>query len=383
MTALSVMSAVNAATLDVKGEIKIDGKVVIDPQGNLLSPDLIDINAYRESVKGITILTANNLEGQSYVIVNTSDGLKNNSEFDYKNGELEWAGEWFDGELNRTQNNHNECFPTNTTEHLRNAPYPSIKIGSTGTALSEYRTKSQNVCDGADKDEVVQDIESISLLAKTSYQQDEFNFDDCILVEQIRSWGRIDLKTYCLGQGLVEYTTNYRNGGDNPSIEYKLTSVEALPADYVWQHKILTLNTEAEVDTANAQLTTLLNGKTLYVVDTEYETGVHSVGTITFHDNGTITDDSTDSGTWEVKDGLLHTSWPPSLGDTDPEIDYAKDRLIEVTDDYMVLKSIVIYEGDSVELFRAYFEQEKAEAYMATLPESEVPVTPTPMPEPI
>lgn len=378
MAAFSVMSVANAATLDVKGEIKIDGKVVIDSQGRVLSPGLVDINAYMKGARGITTLTADNLEGQSYTIVLTDDGIKNSSEFDYNNGELDWAGEWFDGDLNRTYNSWNKCSPTNTTEPQQYIPYPFLKVGSTGENLSAYKQTSKSNCDDvADKEQTVQEVESISLLAKLSYQADEFDFDDCILVEQVRSWGRVDLKTYCLGQGLVEYTTNYRKNNGSSSLEYELTSVEALPDDYTWEHKILTLNTEAEISAGNAKLTTLLSGKTLYVIDAENETGVLSVEEISFNSDGSVTD-TVETGTWKVEGGLLHTSWPPSPEDTEQEADNVKDRLIEVTVDYIVLEEITMNQDDTDGPFRVYFEKSKAEAYMATLPVPESPVMETP-----
>ncbi|PKF63141.1 hypothetical protein CW745_06910 [Psychromonas sp. psych-6C06] len=374
MTALSVMSVTHAATLDVKGEIKIDGKVVFDQQGKLVSPNLIDINAYIKSPKGIAILTATNIEGQEHTIVLTDDGMKNSSEFDYNNGELEWAGEWFDGELNRIQNSWDKCSPTRTTEALQNIPYPSLKIGNTGSNFAKYKVYAKNSCEtDADKNETVQDIESISLLAKLNYQQGQFNFDDCILVEQTRSWGRVDLKTFCLGQGLVEYKTDYRNNEKSASREYKLTSIEMLPDDYTWEHKILTLNTEEEINSGNAKLEALLSGKTLYVIDTDNESGTRSVESISFNINGSVTD-TVETGSWKVENGLLLTSWPPSPEDVEQEADNVKDRLTEVTNDYIVLEEITMSQEETDGPFRVYFEQSKAEAYMATLPTPETPV---------
>lgn len=375
MTALSVISTVSAATLDVKGEIKIDGKVVIDQQGHLITPDLVDINAYMKSVSGITTLMATDIAEESHTIVTTSDGLKNRSEFEYRNGELSWAGEWFDGELTRTQNPWNTCSPTNTLESLQWIPYPLMKVGSTGSNLSEYNIKSKSTCDDVvDKDKIEREIESMSLLAKTTYQQGGFDFDDCILVEQVRSWGRIDLKTFCLGQGFVAFVPDYRNNNQSNPLTYELTSVEALPADYVWEHKILTLNTEAEIDAANAQLRSLLVDNTFYSVD-ENDEGILAIDGITLNADGTLTNVIENillvGETWEIKDGLLY-----SIEDTQSY----RDRLVAVMVDYIVLEEV----GENHDgPFRLYFEKSKAEAYMDTLSVPEVPVTPTPMPEAI
>ncbi|MCG3864431.1 MULTISPECIES: hypothetical protein [unclassified Photobacterium] len=237
LTGLS--TAASAASLDVHGEIKVNGKTVIDAKGNLIQDqsDLINIDDYANAVPNriVTLAAPVGEDGAVKVYKITYDETgRSYKEEDFYNNKLGWSIKWEDRTTTppthkRTVTNGWGDTTTTTSykdEFTTSSSYPLAQIGIS-MARSDIYTST--VIDSNQPDLVVgskinnMDYQTLTVVDKTPFNMGETIIEDCIIVTYNASW-MIDyetgakkpdqIRTFCKGYGLVQF-------GD-----YKATSAE-------------------------------------------------------------------------------------------------------------------------------------------------------------
>ncbi|WP_305420087.1 hypothetical protein [Photobacterium leiognathi] len=237
LTGLSTVAS--AASLDVHGEIKVNGKTVIDDKGNVIQDQnhLINIDDYTNAAPNrVVTLTApidENGISKAYKIYYDETG-REYKEDDFYNDKLVWSIKWEERTTTplahkRTVTNGWGDTTTTTSykdEFTTSSSYPLAQIGVNMTRSDIY---TSTVIDSNQSDVVVgskihnMDYQTLAVVDKTSFNMGETTIEDCIIVTYGASW-MIDyetgakkpdqIRTFCKGYGLVQF-------GD-----YKATSAE-------------------------------------------------------------------------------------------------------------------------------------------------------------
>ncbi|PKF63140.1 hypothetical protein CW745_06905 [Psychromonas sp. psych-6C06] len=244
LIALAVSSIVHAetttiTTLDVKGEIQIYGNKVIDSQGTTATAnsDIIDLEAY--DIDDTRINSYQYFEGykdgQYYTMTFGYDEYdKFTSEVNTIDGKETWKGEWynrtasgFTSKMTSTSGDSyfkSECITVSdyTTEV---SSWPSMtKLGEKLSSVERLAFDRTRTCTETDlmsdaepavnieeyTDQELLEVTHRTVLLKTSYDQNGYVSDDCIVVLRETMWGE-QVRTYCRDLGLVEL--KMRNNG--------------------------------------------------------------------------------------------------------------------------------------------------------------------------
>jgi hypothetical protein len=208
--ACAIMSSATAATLDVQGDIKINGKTVIDNSGKVISVDLINMADYEKSVPSKTLLTNKDIKsGKVFGTLEMNWDGENYAE--YEDWDLdkigkEWQFEMFKGQPNRSIAGWGECnFQREIIESFHRG-YPAGRMGQTVEQHDGYVFKTTNLCTGVEGELQGVEMNTRTPLAKISYKKEGVEFSDCLLIKQVRPWN-FQLRTLCKGPGLVEILT--------------------------------------------------------------------------------------------------------------------------------------------------------------------------------
>ncbi|WP_256383901.1 hypothetical protein [Photobacterium toruni] len=221
--------SVSAATLDVHGEIKVNGKTVIDDKGNLIQDksDLIDLDNYFNA-KPNSIVTLNKINSaknqDSTFTFHYDDKGRESKEEESKNGTVIWSMEWkdrtdmsnlvdnfsltvsIDADGNITEHRNKT---TKKNEFITSTGHPPVKMGITtarGDIYTQTLLTSTNENDIIGKPQQITESQYLTVLEKTSYKSESTTIEDCIIVLQDASWMQnAQVRTYCKDYGLVQF----------------------------------------------------------------------------------------------------------------------------------------------------------------------------------
>lgn len=221
LTGLS--TAASAASLDVHGEIKINGKTVIDDKGNLIQDqsDLINIDDYANAAPNrVVTLTAPVGESgiaSSYKITYDETGREYKEE-QFSDSKLVWSIKWED--RTTTPLAHKRTIlsdwggedPITTTyqdEFTTSSAYPLARIGvnmtradiytSTVIATNHPDIEINSITNNSD-------YQKLTVIDKTSFKIGDTTVEDCIIVTMSASWTQGDqFRTFCKDYGLVQF----------------------------------------------------------------------------------------------------------------------------------------------------------------------------------
>ena len=228
--ALSVMSSAQAAVLDVHGEIKINGKTVINDKGVVVSSDSIDLEKYfSTNANGVAILEGTQTakidngypeyeEDAEYKEVPvkyefTTSGGHFVKQVVNTNNVITWQAEWKDfTENSNTSIIYDEwdgCTVTseNTFTLAGSALTGTTSIGQTRTQLDLYDSVSTHKCPDSEATTTTTssntDFKRYIPLALVEFKNNDLSYPECLVV----FYDALDsssVRTYCAGVGVVE-----------------------------------------------------------------------------------------------------------------------------------------------------------------------------------
>jgi hypothetical protein len=231
LSVLAILASfsVSAATLDVHGEIKVNGTTVIDAQGNLIQDksDLIDLNDYFNA-KPDRVVTLKNINPNKYpdstFTFHYDDKGQEYKEEESRNGTVIWSMEWKDRTdmsniIERINQWSSEDPDGNIIQHTQKTTYknefttstryPEVQMGITaarGDIYTQELLTSNNTNHTIGAIEHVSEYQSLTVLEKNSYKSESTTIQDCIIVLQDGPWmEKSQIRTYCKDYGLVQF----------------------------------------------------------------------------------------------------------------------------------------------------------------------------------
>ncbi|PSV47142.1 hypothetical protein [Photobacterium sp. GB-36] len=224
LTGLS--TAASAASLDVHGEIKINGKTVIDDKGNLIQDqsDLINIDDYTNATPNrVVTLVAPNLENgytRTYKFYYDETGRQSKEEL-LVNSKIMWLTEWTDRTTTPLANKKTTIsysYENGTTSEFKvvsknvfstSSGYPLAKMGIDMSRADIY---TSTILESTDQEAIGQvtqatEYDTLSVIDKVSVKMENTVIEDCIVVRQGGSWMTQgdQIRTYCKDYGLVQF----------------------------------------------------------------------------------------------------------------------------------------------------------------------------------
>ncbi|WP_060988831.1 hypothetical protein [Photobacterium leiognathi] len=230
LTSLSTVAT--AASLDVHGDIKINGKTVIDAEGNVIQDQshLINIDDYANATPNRVVMFSApvNEDGTvpTYKFFYDETGREYKEE-NFIDNKLVWSIKW--EERTTTPLAHKRTVlsdwggedPIITTykdEFTTSSSYPLAQVGINMTRADIYKstvisTNNPNIEINSVTNNL--DYQKLTVVDKTSFKMGDTTLEDCIIVTMSASWSQEDqFRTFCKDYGLVQF-------GD-----YKATSAE-------------------------------------------------------------------------------------------------------------------------------------------------------------
>ncbi|MCE2595772.1 hypothetical protein K6Y31_13250 [Motilimonas cestriensis] len=225
--ALGTFGVAQAATLDVHGDIKINGKTVITETGQIIDNETVDLSKYLAAANGTSVLEGtykNDTQTSSVKMIITADGKHTLSQTDYTNGEEVWKmvrSDFTENSVTVTTTASNCSLKFKDTYTL-NTKVQSARLGETATAVAHYDTVTDDFCyNHSPIPPRSLEIIRYTPLAFTKWSNGDLSYNDCLVYLEEGAWNN-KLKTSCIGVSTVEIT-NYNDqniiGG-----HYKLTS---------------------------------------------------------------------------------------------------------------------------------------------------------------
>ncbi|MDD1796030.1 hypothetical protein LRP50_23195 [Enterovibrio sp. ZSDZ42] len=221
----AAIAATDHAVLNVEGEIQINGKTVIDKDGNWtgkLTSNVINIEEYADaiSVTRVVLKKKNDDSNEYHLVYNPSTGVATKEE-SLINNDVFWSMEWFDrtnvsNKVKTTTKNWNEdtqshqtCTNTVANTFAATTSYAPVALGSLSARGDVYTSETlSNDCDADTIGTTTQNYLSMAMIvtAQASYTFGQETLEDCIYVSQINSWrDTVQPRVYCKGVGLVAF----------------------------------------------------------------------------------------------------------------------------------------------------------------------------------
>ncbi|MCG3886621.1 hypothetical protein I3271_18270 [Photobacterium leiognathi] len=236
LTSLSTVAT--AASLDVHGDIKINGKTVIDAEGNVIQDQshLINIDDYANAAANrVVTLVDPNLENgdtSTYKFYYDETGREYKEEISNNNTVI-WSMEWKDRTTTPLANTSitirtainddgNGNITTSSTRKVAKNIFSTstgYPLASIGTQMTRADVFTHEILEHTDQTLVGKKTEEseyqkIVVLDRVSVKENGIEINDCILVQYESTWSAPHLRTYCKNYGLVALS------------KYKLQSVE-------------------------------------------------------------------------------------------------------------------------------------------------------------
>ncbi|MGR5151420.1 hypothetical protein [Photobacterium swingsii] len=227
----SLSAGATAASLDVHGDIKVNGKTVIDSKGNLVQPapephpNLIDMADYQPKGNAIITLQRTAWDGAIEKLVMVYENGEYVKEETTKEGRVTFSQTWSERTADSVlvSKTNEKCSENSRYDFSLTSGYSPIMLGESVSRIDMLTT---TVLDTTCKDSMPGDKAEVNELYKiTPYVKSDYNYGegdtvkDCFVAQFEASWSPKDqLRTYCKGVGPVEL-----GEVDNP---YKLVSIE-------------------------------------------------------------------------------------------------------------------------------------------------------------
>ncbi|WP_028024894.1 hypothetical protein [Enterovibrio calviensis] len=220
MVSSTAMAANDHAVLNVEGEIQINGKTVIDQDGNWAgnnsSSATINVGEYATpKVTQIQLVDATdpeNVKDYHLTYVPTSGMMVKEEEF--INGESVWSMEWLERtntsnkiKITNSYDSQNVCIREVLNTYQVSNGYPSVPLG-TLAARADVGTQ-ETILDNCFPENVGQKIDFKDTMSMIVAAEITYPFGDqtleCIYASQFLNWvGEYQNRVYCKGVGLVE-----------------------------------------------------------------------------------------------------------------------------------------------------------------------------------
>lgn len=213
---VGLSTSVSAASLDVHGDIKVNGKVVIDAQGNVINnnnKESIDFSEYYKGKEGIYKFKNRNNNLSSYEISYDKDG-NDYKEIDLVNGVVMFSlerTEYTESSVKVTEyNGWNQSNPVTTVrkhESIVASSYPKMAFGNLYSKLESYtKIILETTLPTVNQNDITYetDVYQMSPISKTVFQLDSETLTDCLVVTLSSPWSDQG-RTYCKGYGLVQF----------------------------------------------------------------------------------------------------------------------------------------------------------------------------------
>ena len=211
LTALSVMVSAHAATLDVHGDIKINGTTIITNKGVVVSTGSINIQKYMKSGNGVAILEGVEQEAKvKYEF--TANATHFIEDKETKDDVVEWHGKWSD--FTETSNSlttyhkdqdGTDCKIIKTQTFKLSSAIPNASIGQKVSRIDIFDVASStNTCYSKPVS-----YSSIEVIEMTPYKLIKWtngneSYDDCLVHAYSRGPNQRQIRTSCVGVGPVE-----------------------------------------------------------------------------------------------------------------------------------------------------------------------------------
>lgn len=212
LSALAVMASAQAATLDVHGDIKVNGKTVITEAGEVVLSNGVDLAKYMKMGNGVGVY-----EGTWSLDNPESDGLPNH---DYirtgdENGlvtkvltQREGEGGYtntYNGHITPSRSVYKESWGGNVTDNVFSltTKFGFALLGQTVTIIEKYSSTSSNTYNDEPATQSHTEKMSVIPLRFTTYTFGDETYSDCLVyAEDYPNWHTI--VTSCAGVGRVE-----------------------------------------------------------------------------------------------------------------------------------------------------------------------------------
>ncbi|WP_413111215.1 hypothetical protein [Thaumasiovibrio sp. DFM-14] len=236
LLALFSASALSAdhAILNVLGEIQIDGKTVINADGQVINNQNLDISSYF-AVDGTKTFTLTSSDAGERVYTFEYENGFYKGESDAVDGTVYWYNTTIDrnGDVLIKESGDEWCKGTREIDFSRTTEFTDVPLGVTTTRMDQYTlTEQSNNCWEVNTiPSSHTDLIQLTPLAKTTYSEGDINFNDCIITTHAyyapNGSPKPQLRTYCAGAGIVEmsFVTHYAGIDDIP-VTYRLVSVD-------------------------------------------------------------------------------------------------------------------------------------------------------------
>ena len=213
VTALAFTASTHAATLDVHGDIKINGTTVITNKGVVVSAGSINLSKYLKSGNGVVILEGVEQKGDQKVNWKyefTADETHFLEDKETRDGVLSWHGKWSDfKDMGNTLTTHykgddgTECTVTNVQTFNVSTGVSYANIGEMVSRIDSYERVSTYSCGRDENTSSGIEITEMTPYKLTSWSNGDFSYDDCLVYSHNMPNNK-QLRTSCVGVGVVE-----------------------------------------------------------------------------------------------------------------------------------------------------------------------------------
>ncbi|NGO00136.1 hypothetical protein G5S52_21660 [Grimontia sp. S25] len=220
MTALALVCSSTAfaandhAVLNVEGEIQINGKTVIDKEGNwagnTTATPVINLGELlTPTVSKVELQDAVETANEYHLTYDAQSGRTIREE-QLVNGDVVWSMEWIENTptSNKIKYINGECERVVSNTFEASTGYPSVPVG---TLAARADVMTQEVISNSCNPEEVgtktdfKDTMHMIVAAEISYPYGQTKLENCIYANQYLSWsGEYQTRVYCQGPGLVE-----------------------------------------------------------------------------------------------------------------------------------------------------------------------------------
>lgn len=204
----------SAASLDVHGDIKINGKTIIDDTGKFVTQDddLINYKAYQPTEKKLVQLKHKYATDNFIFSFHYDETGREYQEDEYKNGALKFFikwGETKDNQKTTESENYWGNVPTSykATDTIVLNTSNSAKIGQ---VLSDFSVVKRKYTEHSDSNLInsesdLKTVTYFTLVAKTTYDFKGETLTDCVIYEFDAQWmDDSQIRTMCKGYGIVQ-----------------------------------------------------------------------------------------------------------------------------------------------------------------------------------
>ena len=210
LSALAVMASAQAATLDVHGDIKVNGKTVITEAGEVVLSNGVDLAKYMKMGNGVGVYEgawslSPESDGLLYDKIRTGDGSGLVTEVVTLQEGEGGSTSTFNGHLTPSKIVNDEAWGGTVTVNTFSltTTFGFALLGQTATIIEKYSSTSSNAYNDEPATQSHTEKMSVIPLRFTTYTFGDETYSDCLVyAEDYPNWHSI--VTSCAGVGRVE-----------------------------------------------------------------------------------------------------------------------------------------------------------------------------------